>query len=201
MLTVAQLRFLHFGPFDFEVAAGTCVGLAGPSGAGKTRMLRSLADLDPHQGVVTLNGKDASSLPAPAWRRGVGYLPAESRWWADHVGPHFGPAAGAPAAVIPFEELGFGDDVLSWPVARLSSGEQQRLALLRLLQYRPRALLLDEPTNNLDEGNGAQVESLVKAYRKRERAMVLWVSHDAAQLRRVAARVLRLEEGRLESGP
>jgi ABC-type iron transport system FetAB ATPase subunit len=83
-------------------------------------------------------------------------------------------------------------------VAQLSSGEKQRLALLRLMVNRPRVLLLDEPTANLDPENVTRVEKLVAAYLRREGAAVLWVSHDPEQTRRVAQRRLRLQAGRLK---
>ena len=200
MLTVSHLRYLHFGPFDFEVAARECLGLTGPSGAGKTRLLRSLADLDPHDGVVSLEGEDAASIRAPLWRGRVGYLPAESRWWGDHVGTHFRTDAGDDGTVS-LEALGFGEDVRAWEVQRLSTGERQRLALYRLLLNRPRVVLLDEPTSALDEANAERVERLVRAYREASGAAVLWVAHDVAQLERVASRVLCLADGRLESRP
>lgn len=200
MLTVSQLQYLHFGPFDFEVAAGECMGLAGPSGAGKTCMLRSLADLDPHAGSVTLAGEPAASTAAPIWRRRVGYLPAESRWWADRVGVHFRQDAGSDGT-ISLETLGFDDEVRDWEIQRLSTGERQRLALYRLLLNRPRVLLLDEPTSALDEANAARVENLVRAYREASGAAVVWVAHSSAQLERVASRVLHLADGRLESRP
>lgn len=88
-LLIRELRFRGLGPFQLAVPAGGCLGLSGPSGAGKTLLLRALADLDPHEGIVTLNGTDQCSLPGPAWRRQVGLLPADTLWWHDHVGPHF----------------------------------------------------------------------------------------------------------------
>lgn len=197
LLAVRDLYYLKFGPFGFELAAGECVGLTGPSGAGKSRMLRSLADLDPHEGAVLLEGDEATGIPAPAWRRQVGYLPAESRWWHDRVGEHFSDLGQGEEHGLTLDALGFAPDVLSWSVGRLSTGERQRLALLRLLLNNPRVLLLDEPTSGLDLTNAAGAESLLAGYRERTGAAVLWVSHDAAQLGRVASRILYLAEGRL----
>jgi putative ABC transport system ATP-binding protein len=86
-------------------------------------------------------------------------------------------------------------------VARLSSGERQRFALLRLLANRPRVLLLDEPTANLDPDNVIRVEKLVATYMAAEGAGVLWVSHDPLQTTRVARRTLWMEAGRLSREP
>ncbi len=93
--------------------------------------------------------------------------------------------------------LGFDESVFDWQVSRCSSGEKQRLALLRLLENQPQVLLLDEPTASLDPESVERVESLIKTYRERNASPVLWVSHDAGQLARVADRQLRLEHKQL----
>jgi ABC-type iron transport system FetAB ATPase subunit len=176
---VRSIHVGHVGPLDCRIDAGSCLALWGPSGSGKSLLLRALADLDPHTGEVLLDGAPQASMDGPAWRRRVGYLPAESGWWRPTVGEHF--AGGAVPA-----QLGFPADVASWPVARLSSGERQRLALLRLLEREPDVLLLDEPTANLDQDAARAVEELVASYRTEHGAAVLWVGHDPAQRRRVA---------------
>ncbi len=193
-LRVENLSFLDLGPFQFDLAHGECLGITGPSGSGKTLLLRALADLDPHTGEVYLDGVAAGALPAPQWRRQVGLLPAESAWWADTVGAHFGGVA------PPWRDrLGLAPEVLQWEVARLSSGERQRLAFLRLLVGQPAVLLLDEPTANLDAENTGRLEELVRRYREKRGAAVVWVTHDLDQLRRVATRCCRLQNGRLEA--
>jgi ABC-type iron transport system FetAB ATPase subunit len=95
-------------------------------------------------------------------------------------------------------QLGFDPDVLGWSVARLSTGERQRLALARLLAQAPEALLLDEATANLDPSNTAGVESLLETYRRERQAAVLWVSHDPEQRQRLGGRSLVIREARLE---
>ncbi len=93
------------------------------------------------------------------------------------------------------EQLGFTEQVLEWEVRHCSTGERQRLALLRLLANRPRALLLDEPTASLDPDNVRRMETLLEKYRVQHDAAVLWVSHDPEQTRRVATRDLELHDG------
>lgn len=192
LLYVAQLRTRHLGPLSLSLNAEEIVILQGPSGAGKTLLLRALADLDPSTGQVRLNGETRQQIPPVQWRQNVALLPSESHWWFGSVGEHFRSAETAYLAA-----LGFDDAALAWPVNRLSSGERQRLALLRLLSNRPRVLLLDEPTANLDSDNALKVESLIKQYLAEEHVAALWVSHDDTQIERVANRIIRLENGSL----
>jgi ABC-type iron transport system FetAB ATPase subunit len=177
-----------FSDVSFSLSASELVCLSGPSGAGKTLMLRSLADLDVNQGSVYLHGVQREQMPPTAWRRQVGYLPAESRWWSETVGEHF-PRLQADI----LSQLGFDDEVLGWQAERLSSGERQRLALARLLSNQPRILLLDEPTANLDPVNTQRVERLVTEYLRTHQAACLWVTHAADQIERIASRTLYLD--------
>lgn len=195
MLRVDDLRRPGLGPISFHIDAGECLALTGPSGAGKSLLLRAIVDLDPNQGRVAAAARARASMQATEWRRLVAYLPAESGWWLDRVGDHM---PGGQAARELLGGLGFADPeaVLSWPVAQLSSGERQRLGLARGLLGTARVLLLDEPTSALDQENRALVESLLQA-RLAGGAAVLLVSHDAAQIARLAGRCLRLEQGRL----
>lgn len=182
---------VHWAGLD--LAEGQCVSLEGPSGSGKTRLLRALADLDPHQGEVCLGELNQDAYPADQWRRQVQLLPAESQWWFDEVAAHF-----EPDRPVPWSSLGFTDAVAAWSVALLSSGEKQRLALLRALNRAPRVLLLDEPTANLDENNKHGVEAVVRGF-LRSGGAAIWVGHEASQLLRVADRRYRIIDGRVEA--
>lgn len=191
-LHVDRLSTALLQAVELRIAPGECVALYGPSGAGKSLLLRAIADLDPNQGEVWLDGEPRSAMPATTWRRRVGYLPTESHWWLERVGAH---ASDWDRELL--TQLGFEPDVLSWSVARLSSGERQRLAIVRLLSHGPAALLLDEPSANLDDHNALTLEAVIRAYRERQRAPTVWVSHAADQRRRIAARQLRIDRGRL----
>jgi len=154
----------------------------GPSGVGKSQILRALADMTEHEGEILLEGRPQWQYAPSEWRRKVALLPAESGWWTDVVIDHF--------SQLPqpdwLERLGLAEDALNWSAARLSSGERQRLALLRALVNRPRVLLLDEPAANLDEASAAGVESLIRDYLDNESACAIWVSHDSAERERMA---------------
>lgn len=190
MLRLLDLSFLDWKPVHLELTPGSCTGIVGESGSGKSLLLRAIADLDPHLGDCEWRGELCQKMPAPTWRSRVGLLPAESAWWFDTVGAHFSPAS-QPGDLL--TKLGFPADVLNWEVHRLSAGERQRLALTRLLVRTPEVLLLDEPTANLDEAATLLIEEIIAEYRSRHQAPVLWVSHSAAQLQRIADRVFKME--------
>lgn len=194
-LSFRELVTHGLGPLELDIPAGQCVCLSGASGSGKSLTLRALADLDPHQGEVTLNGDKAADISGPVWRRQVGLLPAESRWWCDTVGEHFEEIDTALLA-----KVGFNRDVMQWQINRLSTGERQRLALLRLMTNQPRVLLLDEPTASLDRENILRVENLITEYRQQHNTAVLWVSHDDEQIARVCNRHVKIRDGKLVEG-
>ena len=182
---------------DLELAEGQCISLGGPSGAGKSILMRAIADLDPNEGEVSLAGQLRESIPAPSWRRQVVYLPAEAGWWADRVGGHFPD----PDLAVPLMmRLGLSQEVLEWEVARLSTGEKQRLALTRALLASPKVLLLDEPTSGLDPDAAAKVETMLHE-RLAEGTAIMLVTHDTKQARRMASRHFRMEAGALTALP
>lgn len=193
MLRALNLSRPGLQPLSFELAKGECVALSGPSGSGKTLLLRALADLDPHSGEASCGDTACSSVPAPQWRQLVGYLPAEPAWWADRVADHF---TDWPAAQPLLNRLGISTDCATRAPTEASTGERQRLALLRLLQLQPQVLLLDEPTGALDPANTSRVEQLVGDLCTKG-LTVLWVTHDEAQAQRVASRQWTMRPGGL----
>ncbi|MBD3671867.1 MAG: ATP-binding cassette domain-containing protein [Gammaproteobacteria bacterium] len=195
LLRLDAVQVLSLEPLNLDVDAGECIALSGPSGSGKSRLLRAIADLDPHEGRVWLRGRVCETYPPCEWRSQVGLLPAESGWWADYVGEHF---AELPDDAV-LSRLGFGPDVMDWQLSRCSTGERQRLALLRLLVKRPQVLLLDEPTASLDPDNTATVETLIAEYLAREAAAAIWVSHDPQQRHRIASRHYNIVGSQLEA--
>lgn len=196
MLRARGLQSPLRGPYDLDVESGTIVGISGASGSGKTLLLRMLADLDPSTGEVTLAGRNRDGVPAPKWRSWVTYVAAEPAFWADSVREHF--ATGADVEER-FRELGLDVALLDAPVTSLSTGERQRVALVRALVQSPRILLLDEPTSGLDAVSATRVEDVLSRYVANGMGLLV-VSHDEQQLRRLGARVLRMNaQGALET--
>ena len=101
MLSLRDLRRPGLVEASFELADGECVGVRGASGSGKTLLLRAIADLDPNDGIVQLDGRSRADMTAPAWRRLVAYVPAEPGWWAETVGAHFPDWSGALPLIEP----------------------------------------------------------------------------------------------------
>ena len=195
MLVITKLRGAFIGPLDLTVEAGTCAAITGPSGAGKSLFLRMIADLDPNEGTVCLGDLSRDNMPAPEWRRHAMYVAAEAGWWADRVDAHFSPET-REAAEVMTARIGLPDDVFAREVRTLSTGERQRLALVRALVRRPACLLLDEPTSALDALSIGVAEVLLHDELARGTVLVL-VSHDGEQARRLGTRHYTLAAGNL----
>jgi len=196
-LRVENLRFLVNGPYTFALKKGECVGLSGKSGIGKTQLLRAITDLIPHTGMVSLDGVPSTAISAPTWRSRVTMIPAEPLWWYPCVGDHFSTDLYPESFEKRLDAVDFSKDVLRWQVTRLSTGEKQRLALLRGLCNTPSVLLLDEPCSSLDNYHTALVENFILTYLQHNSISILWVSHDPEQLLRVAERELCMEKNLL----
>lgn len=196
MLRLEELTVHGLAPVSLEVASGECLALQGPSGSGKTVLLRAIADLDPAGGRVFLGGAERGSMPGPAWRARVRYAAAEPGWWEETPRAHF---RDPDAAGERLTALGLDAGMFDRPLAQLSTGERQRLALARTLEGAPEALLLDEPTGALDAKATKRAEKLLKNELAAGRAVIL-VSHDPEQVSRLAGRRATIKDGKLKMG-
>lgn len=186
--TVQNVTGPHLPSVSFSLSDGDILTVRGPSGVGKSQLLRALADLSEHAGRVALDGVDQTAIAPAQWRQRVVYVPAESGWWADIVADHF---TDRPSDAW-LSRLSLSATLLQASVERLSTGERQRLALLRALMLKPRVLLLDEPTANLDPRNTEATVQLVVDYVQAEGAAAVWVTHDASERGRLGAHVLQM---------
>ena len=191
-LKLTEFSVYNLMPVDLEIQRGETICISGPSGSGKSLLLRAIADLIPHKGSCYLRGVDANAMAANQWRKQVSYFGAQSQWWFDTIGEHLElPLAEKLTeflAEMGFNQANKNDDVLQWQVMRCSTGERQRLAIIRLLANSPQVLLLDEPTSNLDAENTTRVEKIIRAYQRQTQCSIIWVSHDRKQQQRVAQR-------------
>ena len=196
-----HLELVNFSSFsldsiNMDINQNETISISGDSGTGKSLLLRAIADLIPHKGKVVLGGIDNEAYSPSTWRKQVAYLAAESQWWFDTIGEHFNlPLSNQTKKYL--EEIGFDLIVMDWDVMRCSTGERQRLAIIRMLANEPAVLLLDEPTANLDLENSMRVESIFRHYQQESNCIIIWVSHDNDQKQRVAERHYRITDANL----
>ncbi len=198
---------------SLTLAPGDRLGLVGPSGAGKTVLLRALALLDPlDSGTILWQGRAECGEGVPRYRTRVIYLHQRPALFEgtveDNLRLPFGLSAHRDRefdrrrALELLAVLGRDEEFLSKPSRRLSGGEGQLVALVRALQLDPTILLLDEPTASLDSTASGGVENVLESWLAHEsgRAFV-WVSHDQEQTERLTRRKIRLRAGCLEPEP
>ncbi len=200
LLTVGMLK-----PVDLTIQAGQLWMLSGISGTGKSQLLKAIADLIPHSGQAWLNGVAQNAISPETWRGQVMYFAAETAWWLETIAGHF---AEDPSPQQ-LEALGLDQSILQKHPDSCSSGEKQRLALLRGLALKPKVLLLDEITANLDPESTLKVEAFLQQYIQTYQSLsertslpvlpnegatraILWISHDVHQRQRLTRPELQL---------
>ncbi|KVO17218.1 ABC transporter ATP-binding protein [Burkholderia ubonensis] len=199
-------------PTDFSLPAGARVAITGPSGSGKSVLLRALALLDPLDGGRVLwRGRLIRRSAIPRYRRSVAYLrqrPAQTDGTVESQLRY-------PYSLAVYRDLTFdraraeqlaaragrGADFLDKRASELSGGEAQIAALLRVLQLDPDVLLLDEPTSALDPDSTRAIEALVGAWfdAAPDARAYLWISHDPAQAARIGTLRVTMQAGVLSA--
>ncbi|KWO60283.1 ABC transporter ATP-binding protein [Burkholderia ubonensis] len=199
-------------PTDFSLPAGARVAITGPSGSGKSVLLRALALLDPLDGGRVLwRGRLIRRSAIPRYRRSVAYLrqrPAQTDGTVESQLRY-------PYSLAVYRDLTFdraraeqlaaragrGADFLDKRASELSGGEAQIATLLRVLQLDPDVLLLDEPTSALDPDSTRAIEALVGAWfdAAPDARAYLWISHDPAQAARIGTLRVTMQAGVLSA--
>jgi molybdate transport system ATP-binding protein len=192
----------------FQTGAGV-TALFGPSGAGKTTIVNMIAGLvTPDHGRIEIDGvvlfDSAAKLAVPPHKRRIGYVFQDGRLF-----PHLSVAQnldygrwmhGLPRDKAQSERvigmLGI-DHLLKRRPGALSGGERQRIAIGRTLLMQPRLLLLDEPLASLDAARKAEILPYLERLRDEAGIAMVYVSHQAAEIRRIASRVVWLEDGQV----
>ncbi len=194
---------------SLSVRGGDRLGVLGPSGAGKTVLLRAMALLDPlDAGAVLWHGKTVRSEGVPRFRKQVIYLHQRPALFDGSVEDnlrlpfalraHRDRGFDRKRALDLLAALGRDAEFLAKPSRRLSGGEGQLVALVRAIQLEPAVLLLDEPTASLDSPTAQAFERVIENWLSAGaggRAFV-WVSHDLEQTRRMTTRQVHLRAGR-----
>jgi len=200
------------GEFTLEASftsEGRVTGLFGTSGAGKTSLINMIAGLvKPDRGTIALDGEtlddSAAGLHVPPYRRRIGYVFQDARLF-----PHLNVSQNLdygrrmnrlnedPAQqkrVIDLLDIG---SLLDRRPGKLSGGERQRVAFGRALLSKPRLLLLDEPLGALDEERKREILPYLVRLRDEAGIPMVYVSHDAAELRQLATQIVMLKGGRI----
>ena len=190
-------------------SAGGITAVFGPSGAGKTTLVNAIAGLiAPDRGRIAIDGTvlfdSERRINLPPHRREIGYIFQEGRLF-----PHFSVSRnldygrrmrGLPEDAKQLERIVSLLDIghlLERRPGKLSGGERQRVAIGRALLARPRLLLLDEPLASLDAARKREILPYLERMRDEFGVPMVYVSHQAAELRRIATSVVRLEAGRV----
>ncbi len=187
---------------ELDVAGSGITVVLGPSGSGKSTLTRLCNRLlDPSSGRVDLRGTDVRALDVLQLRRAVGMVFQRPTLFDGSVGDNL-TATGVTDAAAHEEVLdGVGLDAgfLQRDGGTLSGGEAQRVCLARSLLVRPQVLVADEPTASLDEASSRTLEQLARRLAD-DGVPILWVTHDLAQVDRIADARVVLEGGRVVAG-
>lgn len=189
-----------------DVPAGGVTVIAGPSGVGKTTLLRLCNRLElPDGGRVLYRGRDVAGLDPLGLRREVAMIFQRPVMVGGTVADNLALAdahATEEHCVAALEQAELDGSFLLRPADGVSGGEAQRVSLARALLTRPAVLLADEPTSGLDPTPRLAFERLARRLAADEGLTVVWVTHDVEQLRRLADDVVVLLEGRVAyAGP
>jgi putative ABC transport system ATP-binding protein len=188
----------------FEVRAGEVLAVVGPSGSGKSSLLRLLNRLDePTSGTVFVEGIDYRQIAPRDLRRKLGLVNQRPYLFPGTVEDNlrFGPLQrGESLSQESVDQLLIRVGLKGYAsrnIANLSGGEAQRVSVARTLANSPLILLLDEPTSALDETSKLEVESSIQRVIHEQGITCVLVTHDRAQAARLAERALLLEAGRI----
>jgi sulfate transport system ATP-binding protein len=202
-------RFGAFTALDdvsVTVQDGALMALLGPSGGGKSTLLRVIAGLEsPDTGSVTIGGQDLTE--APARMRGVGfvfqhYAPFKHMTVYDNVA--FGltvrhaPKSEVSARVSELLGLVRLDGLAKRYPSQLSGGQLQRMALARALAPQPKVLLLDEPFGALDVQVRGELREWLRRLHEEIHVTTIFVTHDQEEAMDVAGQIVVMNEGRVE---
>jgi molybdate transport system ATP-binding protein len=200
------------GEFTLQAAftsEGRVTGLFGASGAGKTSLINIIAGLlRPDRGSIIIDGETlddtAARVHVPPHRRRIGYVFQDARLFPHldvrqnlDYGRRMNRLTDDPAQRARVTDLLDIGGLLDRRPGQLSGGERQRVALGRALLSKPRLLLLDEPLGSLDEGRKVEILPYLVRLRDEANVPMVYVSHDAAEMRQLATQIVMLRQGQV----
>jgi len=202
----------RLGEFTIEASfasEGRVTGLFGASGAGKTSLINMIAGLlRPDRGIIAVDGETLDDTTArshvPVHRRRIGYVFQDARLFP-HLNVHQNLDYGRRMNRLAEDDAQYRrvadlldiGDLLDRRPGKLSGGERQRVALGRALLSQPRLLLLDEPLGSLDEERKEEILPYLIRLRDEAGIPMVYVSHDASEMRQLATQIVMLQHGRV----
>ncbi len=191
---------------DAQIAKGQFTALYGPSGAGKTTILRVLAGLlKPDEGHIEVDGEiwldTAKKISLPPQQRGIGFVFQDHALFPNMTVRQnllYALPAGAPKSQADELLELIGLTALGGQMPQtLSGGQKQRVALARALVRRPKLLLLDEPFSSLDDAMSETLRIELKKIHQRYGVTTLMVSHNMAEICQLAQQVISIDQGQV----
>lgn len=209
-LSISKLKLARDGKrvlrdIDLTVEARELLVVIGPSGSGKSSLLRCINRLnDIDAGSIHLDGQSVFNLPVSELRCRVGMIFQKTAAFEGSVADNIafgmalqGRAISRGETLDLMRQVSLEEDLIGQPASTLSGGQEQRLAIARALALDPSLLLLDEPTSALDPIATGRVEESLLRLRQKTGLTMIWVSHSIEQARRIGSRVLLLDGGRV----
>lgn len=200
---IADQHILH--DVDWQIPAGAHIILTGPSGGGKSTLLRIIAAMiSKTSGSLIFDGQPIESYDPIMYRRQVSYCFQQPTLFGETVADNLAfpyqirkQVMDTQRVVTALNNVGLSERTLHQPIIELSGGERQRVALIRNILFLPKVLLLDEVTAGLDENNKQIVHAWLRQLNEQDQVTTIMITHDATEIA-AADQLAKVIAGRLE---